>query len=267
MILGIIQASNCSLRLPGKATATIKVGKEERTLLDLMLERVKKSGGVEKWVVATTTNSADNEVWSVATKAGMDVHRAPGRHWLTKRKNVLKQFYDIAREQNANCIVRLTGDCPLIDPNIIDRVCWQFIMNRNAADYISNCWYRSFPRGQDVEIFSRGAIDHLFKDSLTELVTPYDREHVTTVFRRNPKIFPNMDVQPINGTYESGEPASEAFDARLTVDYPEDLELVRAVFKGLYKKDEPPFRLLNIKAFLDEHPKVAKLNAHIKQVG
>ena len=265
MILGVIQASNRSKRLPGKASMKI-LGKP---MLELMLERVKRAMGVEKWVIATTDHSDDDAVALIAEGFGVDCHRARGKTLFSK-KNVLRQFHDIAKKYKANCIVRLTGDCPLADPGIISRVVWQYIMNRNAVDYVSNCWYRSFPRGMDVEIVSIFALEKILGSRRHEpglpTITDFDREHVTTIFRRYPRIFPGIDVQPVNGAFENGEPASEMFDARLTVDYPEDFEVVNAIFKGLYKKN-PEFGLIDIKLFLDNNPKILAMNAHIIQEG
>lgn len=224
-----------------------------------MVERVQKSVGIDKIVIATTTAPEDDAIVSQAVSLRLAVHRG-------KPRRVLPQFVGIARKYHANVIVRLTADNPLIDYGIIDRVLWQHILNKSVSHYVSNCWFRSFPRGMEVEILSRWILEYVWHWKRRWKLDAFDIEHVTPYIRRYPNMWPVNDVQPITGRLEDGTEVAESFQARLTVDYPEDFEVVRRIFEALYP-DKPDFSLFDIKTYLDEHPEVSELNAHIRQEG
>ena len=234
-------------------------------MLELMIERVQRSVGIDKIVIATTTAPEDDAIVAFSAKMELACHRG-------EPKYVLPQFVDIAKKYHANVIVRLTADNPLLDYGVIDRVLWQHILNKQASHYVSNCWFRSFPRGMEVEVMSRWILDYVWEgrwrwNNLKGYkLDSFDIEHVTPYIRRYPNLWPVNDVQPITGRLEDGTEVAEGFIARLTVDYPEDFELVTKVFEALYP-DKPDFSLFDIKNYLDDHPEVKELNAHIRQEG
>jgi spore coat polysaccharide biosynthesis protein SpsF (cytidylyltransferase family) len=204
--LAVVQARMSSTRLPGKVLAD--VGGE--TMLALLLRRLEAAPSVARIVVATSDDPSDDPVAGAARDAGADVHRGS----LT---DVLSRFVGAARGHRGP-IVRITADCPLTDPALVEGVLERFRTTPGAL-YASNVEERTFPDGLDVEVFNAEALalaDGFATDA-------EDREHVTTLMRRNPDCFPPASFV---GPERLG-------DLRWTVDDPDDLEFVRAVVARL----------------------------------
>jgi spore coat polysaccharide biosynthesis protein SpsF len=200
--LAVVQARMSSTRLPGKVLADVA----GEPMLVLLLKRLARTPSVARIVVATSEDAADDPVAAVAEEAGFDVHRGP-------LNDVLARFVGAAAGHDGP-IVRVTGDCPLTDPAVVDAVVRTFVETPGAM-YASNVEERTFPDGLDVEAFSPAALalaDRLATD-------PFDREHVTPVMQRHPDRFPSVSVV-------GPEPLG---DLRWTVDDPSDLEFLRAV--------------------------------------
>lgn len=198
---------------------------------------------VDDVVLATTTLAQDDPLAKLAKSVGVPVHRG-------SETDVLGRFVEAIDGIAASAVVRLTGDNPLLDPGVIDIVVAHFL--KHDCDYASNSLERSWPRGLDVEVITREALER----SDREASEPDYREHVTLYARRHPERFRLVNVR--------ARPQETWPDLRLTIDTAQDLELARSVFDALYV----PGRILRIGEVVDwlhAHPEVASLNGQIQQ--
>jgi spore coat polysaccharide biosynthesis protein SpsF (cytidylyltransferase family) len=198
--LAIVQARMSSTRLPGKSLAD--VGGEP--MLALLLRRLRRASEVDRIVVATSIDSIDDPIEDMARAIGCDVHRG-------SRDDVLARFVGAA-EGHTGPLARVTGDCPLVDPELVDETIRLFVHDRDAV-YASNIEPRSYPDGLDVEVFSSELLGQLDD----EVDAPHDREHVTTAVRREPQRFRSASLVC----------KEQLGDLRWTVDTPDDLEFLR----------------------------------------
>lgn len=231
----IIQARMTSTRLPGKILKSV-FGK---ALLEFQIERLRQiSSHPEIWI-ATTTNREDDVTVSLAEKLEVPVFRG-------SESDVLGRYYGCALVAKAQSIVRVTADCPLIDPDIIESIVQLFI--QNPSSYVQNVVDRTFPRGLDTEIFSFDALEDAYKNA-TQVS---DREHVTPYIRRK---YPAV-------TYRS---ASKNFsNHRWTVDTPADFDLIRRILEEVYPS-YPRFRISDVLAAFERHPDWYAINADVEQ--
>ncbi|WP_448699655.1 cytidylyltransferase domain-containing protein [Mucilaginibacter sp. AW1-3] len=210
-ILLITQARIGSTRLPGKVL--LKINGDE--LLKIQLERLKKCKLPTNIVVATTVNNEDDAIESLCKDWGFKTSRG-------SVDDVLDRFYQTAVKENPQWVVRLTSDCPLIDPNLVDAVIALALIN--DVDYASNVLEEHFPDGQDVEVFKFTALEKAWKEaglkSEREHVTPYIRNNSTF---KNGSLFTSVNF-PCRQNYS---------DIRMTVDEPRDLELITRVINDL----------------------------------
>jgi spore coat polysaccharide biosynthesis protein SpsF len=162
---------------------------------------------------------------------------------------VLSRYYECAKENNLDIVVRITADCPLIEPSIVDQIL-ETMMDCKFYQYISNTLNRTFPRGLDCEAFY---FENL-KQAFLEATAPADREHVTPFMHRSirPDLLRNIS-NPINLSQH-----------RWTVDTPEDFELIKRIIETLYPKN-PHFDFRDVLQLLSAYPDWVKLNAHIEQ--
>lgn len=237
MVVAIIQARMGSTRLPGKVLKKV-LGK---TLLEHLVLRVKRAHKLDKIIVATTTEKEDGSIEKLAKSLGVSVYRG-------SVNDVLDRYYQAAKEVNAQTIVRLTGDCPLMDPKVIDR-CVDFY-KRNSFDYVSNINPPTFPDGMDVEVFSFAVLEKAWQEAKRDS----DREHVTP-FIRNSGNFKTANVR--NGVDVSG--------LRLTVDEARDLFLIQALISYFSKGGEEAFSLQDIIALWQKNPKFFSCNQDIRR--
>ncbi len=199
----IVQARRGSSRLPGKILQRLN----GKTVLEHVLERLHKVKNADMVVVATTTQPADDEVATLAQRCGATVFRGD-------EHDVLSRYLGAARAVDADVILRVTSDCPLIDPELCEAVI--AARGNSDADYTSNNMPRLFPHGLDCEAFTRTALEMAARDA----TSPYDREHVTPWMRRAPELRRSNVIGP-------GWPARLQ---RWTLDYPEDLDFFRKLF-------------------------------------
>ena len=211
-VVAIIQARMGSSRLPGKSLAEI----EKRPMLWHVIHRVKRASLVDRVVVATSTAPADDVIEKMCRENGVPCHRG-------SENDVLDRFYHAARAEKAAQVVRITADCPLIDPEVIDRVVRRF--QRGDLDYASNAMVRSYPDGLDTEIFSFSALERAWHEARK----PSEREHVTPYLRSEKFRTANVENQSTT-LYQP---------CRWTVDEAEDLEFIRAVYKAFRGKERP----------------------------
>lgn len=239
-VLCILQARMGSERLPGKVMKKI-LGKP---MISYTLERLKKSRYIDETVLATSTLDSEQELVDYLEVNGYQYFRG-------SENNVLKRYMDAANSFGGDIIIRVTGDCPLIDPVVVDEVIAHFL--NNNYDYVRLDVPDTFVRGFDVEVFSREAMERVYELTKDlEENSPY-KEHVTFYMVKHPKEF---SVGYVKGT--------ELFhkDYRLCVDTPEDLKLVEIIFESLSERD---LNAKTIVKFLDDNPDIAKINKYIRQ--
>lgn len=237
MILAVLQARTSSQRLPGKVLEPI-LGKP---MLARQIERVQRAGSIDRLVVATSTEPADAAVAEIAADCNVACFRG-------SLDDVLDRFYQAARADNPSHVVRLTGDCPLADWEVIDRVVGYAVSG--GYDYASNTVQPTWPDGLDVEVAAFPALETAW----VEGKEPACREHVMPFLSLQPQRFKIGNVR--NDEDLSG--------LRWTVDEPVDLQFVRAVYAALYP-GSPAFSTADILDFLTRHPDVARLNADLER--
>ena len=234
----IIQARMGSARLPGKVLADLAGG----PLLARCVERAKRAYLIDETVIATTENRKDDAIERLCKQHGWACFRGA-------EEDVLDRYQQAAAKHQADVVVRVTSDCPLIDPDMIDRAIISFSDSRPKADYVSNFWpRRSFPRGLDVEVFSVETLARAWRMDRN----PALREHVTEYVLRHPELFRLKGIQMRRGFAWH----------RWTVDTADDLELVRRIYAH-FGNDRFTWRDV-LKAF-GEHPEWAEINAHVQQ--
>ena len=177
-VLGIVQARMGSKRLPGKVQKEI-LGKP---MLWYLLNRLWYSNEIDQCILATSSSLKDDVLNTFAKKNNIHCYRG-------SEEDVLSRFYEAATKFNGEIIVRITGDCPLVDPLIVDKFINMHISS--CADYTSNTLKRTFPRGLDVEIFNYDVL----KEAQNNANKSYEREHVTPYIYNNPKKFKLKNVE------------------------------------------------------------------------
>jgi len=237
MAVCIIQARMGSKRLTGKVLMEF-CGKP---LLGHIVERVRKSRFIDKIVIATTDKTEDNKIEKLAKDMKVDVFRGDDN-------DVLDRFYKGAKKFNADTVVRVTGDCPLVDPLIVDRTIEYF--TENNFDYVSNAYpVPTYPDGLDVEVFSFKALEVAWNKASRQS----EREHVTAYIWKNE----NKDF-----SLGSVKFTADLSQKRWTVDKPEDAEFVKKIYEALYFK-KPFFNTDDVLKLLKEKPKHEKINQGI----
>lgn len=237
MIGAVIQARMGSSRLPNKVLREV-LG---RPLLAHLIERLKASRRLEKIIVATTIQPQDEAIAALASRLGIPCVRG-------SEQDVLSRYVQAAGEHRLTHIVRITADCPVLDPEVLDRVIGRYLELASEIDYVSNARPATYPDGLDVEVFSAACLARLQADT-TQL---YQREHVTTMVAEHPERFRCENVSHTR----------DLSHHRWTVDTEEDFQLIRAVIEGLYPA-KPLFLMEDVLRFLDERPELLALNRHI----
>jgi len=235
--VAIIQARCSSSRLPGKVLKPI-LG---LPMLQHQIMRTQRALLLDKIIVATSDTPEDNEIELLCNAIGIGCYRG-------SLLDVLDRFYQGAKRYKATTIVRLTGDCPLIDPQIIDKVI-QLHFSKNT-DYTSNCNKITLPDGLDVEVFTFEAL----KKSWQNAVKPSEREHVTQYIRNHTEIFSSSDyLYP-----------HDISDYRWTVDEVEDFEFVSKIYHALYSSNAF-FNTQDILSLLEKQPQLLQINSKINR--
>jgi spore coat polysaccharide biosynthesis protein SpsF len=211
-----------------------------KTILELQYERMEASKLLGKIVIATSTNPADDEIEELCLKKGMAVYRG-------HEDDVLDRHYQCAKFYGADVVAKIPSDCPLIDPQVIDKV-FEYYFD-NQYDYVSNLHPASYPDGNDVEVFSFAALENAANLASKKL----EREHTTPYFWENPQLFKIGNV-----LWE--RPLDLSMSHRFTLDYPEDLLFIRQVFEELYPVKKL-FLLNDILNLLDKKPDIYQINA------
>lgn len=210
----ISQARMGSTRLPGKVQ--LKIGK--KTILEIHLNRIRQARLIDEFVLATTSEIRDDILAQFGKQQGYTVYRG-------SENDVLDRYYQAAVSTNADIIVRVTSDCPLIDPELIDFAIQEHIHNKK--DFTSNIIKRSYPDGMDIEIFSFSAI----KDAWQNANKKDDREHVTYYIWKNSDLCGGNLFKAHNFEYEK-----DYSNLRMTLDYENDFHLIKALVNRLGDK-------------------------------
>jgi spore coat polysaccharide biosynthesis protein SpsF len=237
MIVAIIQARMGSTRLPGKVLEKVN----GIPLLKIMLDRVALSKRINQVVIATSTLPNDDQIVEFCRNEGVEVFRG-------SEEDVLSRYFECATKYGATAVVRLTSDCPLIDPDVIDDVVKLF--ESSGVDYAANTIppeSTTFPDGSDVEVFSYSALSRAHR----EAKEPSHREHVTCYFWRDPTR--NFKTQQLQNSDDWSK-------YRFTVDYPEDLEVIKQILTN-QSKGKYTLGLAEIVKLLEGRPEVYALNS------
>ncbi len=207
----ITQARTGSTRLPGKVLKEIN----GKSLLQIHLNRLKKCKSVSEIIVATTTNSEDQIIFEKAIAWGFSASKG-------SESDVLDRFYQAVKDKNADWIVRVTSDCPLIDPLLVDNVI-DFVQTNNK-DYGANILIENFPDGQDIEVFKFSTLENTWQNAKLHS----EREHVTPYIRNN------SDIKGGNLFSAINYPCDFDFSKiRMTVDEIRDFELIKILINDL----------------------------------
>jgi spore coat polysaccharide biosynthesis protein SpsF len=236
----IVQARMASTRLPGKILKQV-LGK---TLLEYQIERLRRVETAEKIVIATTDHGGEQPIVDFCRRLGVDCFRGP-------ENDVLSRYYGAATKYGAEIVVRITSDCPLIDPAVVDGVIDHFKRHHSEVDYVSNTFPElTYPRGMDTEVFSYRTLEEAYQ----EAVDQPEREHVTIFIKRHPERY-----RIVNLPYRR-----DVSRHRWTVDTPEDLELITRILTELYPEN-PRFTLDDCLELLAKHPEWEGINALVRQ--
>ena len=237
-IIAIVQARMGSTRLPGKVMMNL-IGKP---MLVHELSRIARAKRISSFVVATTTSPSDDCIVNVCKEH--DWHYFRG-----SEPDVLDRYYQCAKQFDADIIIRLTADCPLIEPTIIDKVVREFIHKSPNADYVSNINpQRTFPQGLDTEVMSFSALER----SWIEDTNPALREHVTQYILRNPDKFKVAGVTNDR----------DISNLRWTVDTNEDFQLVNEIYSFF---GHNRFSWYDVLGLLEKKPELRLINQNIRQ--
>lgn len=238
-IVIVIQARMGSTRLPGKVMLPL-AGKP---LLVQMVERVQSAALATTVVVATTPAYEDDVIEFLCLEQGFHCFRG-------HPTNLLDRHYQAGLAFGATAVVKIPSDCPLIDPNVIDKVLTFYANHRTEYDFVSNLHPASFPDGNDVEVIPMDVLETAW----SEAQKPHEREHATPFIWDNPERFRIGNVR-----WESS--LDYSMTHRWTIDYPEDYAFIEAVYQALYPRNHL-FTLNEILALLRERPDIAALNSH-----
>jgi len=236
----VSQARMTSTRLPGKVLLKVL----DKSLLEYHIERLQRVKLVDEVIIATTTNLTDDSIVNLCKK--LDV-----KYFRGSEDNVLSRYFKTAELYRARTIVRVTSDCPLIDPQIIDDTIEYYLKNINEYDYVSNCTLdRTFPRGMDTEVFSFKALNEAQYRGKKQIET----EHVTPYIHQNPDKFRLGSV--INNKNLS--------KYRWTVDEQADFDLIKIIIEKLYPKNKY-FTMKDILELFKEYPELNNINKEVRQ--
>ena len=235
-IVAMIQARMGSTRLPGKVMRDL--GGD--TVLARVVRRVERSEEIERVIVATSDAESDEMIVKECRRLGVDCFRG-------SEDDVLDRYYQAAKSLSPDVVVRITSDCPAIDPEIVDKTILAF--RKARADYGSNALERTYPRGLDNEVMTLAALERCWKEARH----PYQRAHVTPYVYENPSLFRMVSVK--------GD--ADYSQHRWTLDTADDLDFLRALYGQLGNRDDFSWR--EALAVVEDKPALAEMNRHIAQ--
>lgn len=235
----IVQSRMTSTRLPGKVLKCVM----NKPLLEYQIDRLRRVSFADEIVIATTTNDSDTPIVELCQRLETPYFRG-------SENDVLARYHGAAIKHNADIIVRVTSDCPLIDPVVIDKVIDYFNDNSDVYDYVSNVQTRTYPRGMDCEVFTLSALDEAYHKAITLA----EREHVT----------PYLYCHPARFGIGSVSYSEDQSHHRWTVDTQEDFILIKNILENIYPV-KPFFTLKECLQLMEIHPEWVMINEHIEQ--
>jgi len=236
-VVAIIQARCGSSRLPGKVLMDIA----GHPMFSRVVQRTRQARMLTEVVLATSTEQRDEPLAALAARLGVPCFRG-------SEGDVLNRFVGAAQAFNADLVVRLCADCPLLDGAVIDRVVRVF-QESKGIDYVSNNLERTYPLGLDAEVFTRDALVHAH----LEARLPYEREHVTPYIYKHPELFSLRNVIH----------TSDLSAYSLTVDEAADLEMVRQIYEHFQDRN---FAFMDVIHFLRGNPEVGRSSQKFKRI-
>jgi len=241
-VVAAVQARMSSTRLPGKVMKEI-LG---RPIIWHIVNRLKQAKLVNQVIIATTNTSEDRVIADFAKDNEIDCYAG-------SEDDIVDRLYQAARQAKADALVRITADCPLVDPAIVDRITKLFLDGRGKYDFVSNTRPPTYPDGLDTEVFSFIALEKIWQ----EVTNKFKREWIVTNFWEHPE------------TYHLGNITNDKdlSALRWTVDYPDDFEFVREIYERLFKPDKV-FLMQDILDLLKKNPELLKINqGHARNEG
>lgn len=237
-VVAVIQTHMGSTRLPGKVLLNLA----GEPMLTRVVNRTYRAEMLDEMVIATTIKPADDAIVELCKKQNWSYFRG-------SEEDVLDRYYRTAEKHEADVVVRITSDCPLIEPSVVDRVVQEFLEQQPNLAYASNTLpKRTFPRGLDTEVISFDALEEAWRDD----DNPVWREHVTPYIRRNPSLFQTHGV--LND--------EDLSYMRWTVDTPEDLAFIRRIYDHF---GHDRFTWREVLALLEQHPEWLEINQNVQQ--
>ncbi len=234
-ITALLQARTSSTRLPGKVLLPV-LGVP---MILRQVERIQRSSVIDRLIVVTSTDDSDEELALLCSRNNIDCFRG-------SLNDVLDRYYQAAKQDSSQHLVRLTADCPLTDPELIDQVIQYYA--EGEFDYVSNAIEPTFPDGLDVEVFRFSCLEEAWKEARL----PSQREHVTPFIYRQPEKFKIGHFKARN----------DLSHFRWTVDEPEDFILIERIYAALYASN-PEFTTRDVLKLLVEKPELQVLNQAI----
>lgn len=238
-VVCIMQARVGSSRLPAKVLKEI----EGKTVLEHDVDRLKRVKNIDEIVIATTVQERDYQIVDEANRLGVKSFRG-------SEDDVLSRYYFAAKENNADVVIRVTSDCPLLDSEITDEIIKFYLDNNSEYDYVSNTLDRTYPRGLDTEVFSFKALEKAFNEAKES----FQREHVTPFIWDNNEAFSTCQFKD----------SEDNSNLRLTLDTEEDLELITEVYSELYDLNSN-FGLKEVVELFKRRPELIDINKEIEQ--
>ena len=235
--IATIEARMTSSRLPGKVLLPC----QGQPMLALLVERLRQVPSLDGIVIATTVNATDDAIQDLAGQLGVGC-------WRGSEDDVLSRVLDAATHFGADIIVETTGDCPLIDPVVVEGCVTRY--RQLGVDYLSNVLERGFPIGMDTQVFAT----RILADVAARTQDPTDHEHVSLYIYRHPELYSLANV--------AAQPHQFDPELRLTLDTAQDLELITKIFDALYPAN-PRFDLDDILALLRANPAWRAINAQV----
>lgn len=239
-VLSIIQARMGSSRLPGKVLMKI----EGKPVLEHMIDFLKFSKRTDKIIIATSTLNEDDKIEKLSVEKDVDCCR--GSH-----TDVLARYYNCAKKFHGDLIVRITGDCPLLDPRVVDAAI--DLCKKSRCDYVSNMIHQTYPLGYLVEVMKFSVLENLYETQHDTL----SREHVTYHIRQHPELYKIAEILLPK--------ILDRHEWRLTLDYKEDFILLSKIFSYLYV----PNSFIKYEAvvnLLDENPDLLQINKNYREL-
>ena len=238
-VIAILQARMNSSRLPGKVLRPVN----GKPLIEWQIRRIQESKFISKLVLATSTDGSDDDLNDFVIQLGVQTHRG-------SMDDVASRFKGILENEKSDMFLRLTADCPLVMPNLMDEMIEEF--RGRQCDYLSNTIEPTFPDGLDVEVVrTKTFLDLDFLD-----LNPKEKEHVTLRINRHPEQFNLVNFFSKN----------DLSDQRWTVDYQEDLDFISQIF-AYFRGKEAMFKLEDVLSFLEKNPAIRnKLSGKMRNI-